>query len=171
MIARVVEQNIARQEKQLGESMDYLRDIAAASPAAFLKFGAFAPLSRHRGAASREALAVARLVATRSEDCGPCLQLVANFALAEGVAPEVVRAALDGNVEALPAPLDDIHCFAVAVTRQEPRATVLSEELTGKLGRAVVVDLALAIASVRVFPTVKRALGYAQSCSLAPVEI
>ena len=52
-----------------------------------------------------------------------------------------------------------------------PEATELSEELAQELGRAALVDLALAIASVRVFPTLKRGLGYAQSCSQVTVEV
>ena len=50
-------------------------------------------------------------------------------------------------------------------------ATELAIEIAEAHGQEVLVDLALAIASVRVFPTLKRGLGYARSCSQVTVEI
>ena len=171
MITTIVDRVIDRQEEQIGESMDYLRDIARASVPAFLKFGLFAPLAAHRSAASAEALAVVRLVATRHEDCGPCLQTCVRYALRDGVDAGVVRAVIAGQPERLPEHLARLYRFAEAVITASPEATALSQQTAEELGQKALVDLALAIAGVRVFPTVKRALGYAKSCSLVRVEV
>lgn len=61
--------------------------------------------------------------------------------------------------------------FAAAVAAGTAEAAVLGERIEARLGRTAQVDLALAIATSRFFPTVKRGLGYARSCSLVPVRI
>ena len=171
MIATLVERTISRQEHDFGQKMDYLRDIAGASLSAFFKFGMFVPMSRHRSAASPETSAVALIAAMQHEDCGPCLQITVDHALAEGVDPKIVKAALAGDREALPSPLGEVYRFAEAVASGSPQATALSESLRERLGRTVLVDLALGIASARVFPTLKRALGHAKSCSVVRVTV
>ncbi len=171
MIASMTDRMIRRQEAAVGEPMDYLRDVARASPAAFFKFGLFIPMARHRAAASGDALAVAQLVATQHEDCGPCLQTCVRFARMGGVDADVIRAVLAASPDRLDASLAKVYRYAQAVVTASPEATQLAEELTEEHGRTVLVDLALAIASVRVFPTLKRGLGYAQSCSQVTVEV
>ena len=171
MIASMTDRVLRQQEEAVGESMDYLRDVARASRSALFKFGLFAPLARHRTAASPAALAVARLVATRHEDCGPCLQTCVRLASGDGVDAEVIRAVLASRPEDLDAPLARVYRYAEAVASAALEATELAAEIAAEQGEKALVDLALAIASVRVFPTLKRGLGYAQSCSLITIEV
>ena len=42
--------------------------------------------------------------------------------------------------------------------------------MVAEVGADAMVDLALAIAGVRVYPTIKRALGYATSCKLVNIR-
>ena len=171
MIATLVERTITRQERGFGQSMNYLRDIAGSSLGAFFKYALFIPMSRHRKAASPEIAAVAWIAAMRHEDCGPCLQITVDHALASGVDRKLVRAALAGDRDALGDSLGEVYEYATAVASGDPRANALSDALRERLGRDVLVDLALGIASARVFPTLKRALGHARSCSLVRVEV
>lgn len=170
MIATWVERTITRQERGFGQSMNYLRDVAGSSIGAFFKYAMFIPMSRHRKAATPETSAVAWVAAMQQEDCGPCLQIAVDLALAAKVDRAVIRAALAGG-EALPEPLGEVYRYARAVASGSAEANALSDALREKLGRDVLVDLALGIASARVFPTLKRALGHARSCSLVRVEV
>lgn len=154
---------IARAERDTGENADYLRDLLAGSRAAFWKFGLFTFASKHRRHASAQALHVARLAAVKAQDCGPCVQTVARFALAD--MPEaLVRQALD-DPDRLPAPLALVHAYADAVARNTADVNPLRERLETVIGKAALSELALAVATTPVYATLKRGLGYAQSCA------
>lgn len=154
---------IARAERDTGENADYLRDLLKSSRAAFWKFGLFTFASNHRRHAQADAFHVARLAAVRAQDCGPCLQTVARFALADMPA-ERVRQILDAP-ETLPAPLALVHAYADAVAHNTPEANPLRERLEAQIGKKALSELALAVATTPVYATLKRGLGYAQSCA------
>ena len=157
-------------EKKFGENMDYMRDIANASPTAFYKFALFMLFASHRKAAPVEAQYLAAIGALQHEDCGPCLQIAVNQALAQGVAPEILSAAIAGGHA-----LDPDHRlyldFGRAVSANAPEAEELRLKVAERLSAPAMVDLAIAIASARVFPTLKRGLGHAKSCSLVQVKV
>lgn len=171
MIATFVERQIVASEKHLGESADWLRDLFAASRTGFFKFLLFMPLSGHRAAAPKELAHIARIAAAASEDCGPCLNINIRFALAEGIDRSVVRAAALGRIAELSDDGALVWHYATAVASVDAEASDLAAEVEQRFGRKVLVDFALAIATTRVFPTMKRALGYARSCSLTPLAL
>lgn len=170
MIAGWIERRIARAERETGENADWLRDVARASRSAFLKFGAFMPLARINDAAPAEAVAVAKLAAVVTEDCGPCVQTVVNYSVAGGVDPAVLQAVLDEAPERLTEDLATVYRYAKAVAAAAPEANALVAEVRHRYGQEALVDLAMGIAATRVFPTAKRGLGYAVSCSKVAVE-
>jgi alkylhydroperoxidase family enzyme len=114
---------------------------------------------------------VARLVATRYADCGPCVQVVVNMAKKDGVEPAVLRAALAGRVEELPESLRDVFRFAEAVVTAGGEEDQYRERLRKVFGDEAVVELALGIATSQMIPTLKRGLGHAKSCSVVKVEV
>ena len=157
-------------ERKFGEKLDYLRDIASASPAAFYKLALFLAFARHRKAAPLDAYYLSSIGALLSEDCGPCLQIAVNQALAEGVSPSIISSALAGGAS-LDADRKLYLDFGRAVSANEPEAEEMRLKLAEKLSPAAMVDLALAIASARVFPALKRGLGHAKSCSLVHIRV
>lgn len=157
-------------EKEFGEKMDYMRDIANASRGAFYKFALFMVFAKHRKAAPLDAYFLASIGALKHEDCGPCLQIAVDQALAAGVAPEILSAAVAGGLS-LDADRKLYLDFGRAVSANAPDAEELRLKVAQKLSPAAMVDLAIAIAACRVFPTLKRGLGHAQSCSLVQVRI
>jgi len=157
-------------ERKFGEKLDYLRDIASASPAAFYKLALFVAFARHRKAAPLEASYLAAIGALLSEDCGPCLQIAVNQALAEGVNPTVISSAVAGGAS-LDADRKLYLDFGRAVSANVAEAEDLRLKLAEKLSPAAMVDLAIAIASARVFPALKRGLGHAKSCSLVQIRV
>jgi len=171
LIAPFLERRLDHQEEQLGESLDWMRHILRRSRRAFRKVVGFMPMADHRAAAPKDVWHVARIAAIRHEDCGPCLQIIVNEAVHDGVAPAIVRAALGNDADALGARLDLTRRFAMAVAAHADEVEDLRQQLVAEIGDDALVDLALTIAGVRVYPTIKRALGYATSCSLVDIRI
>ena len=171
MIRSLILKQLDKQERSLGESVDYVRDILRASLPAFFKFALFTPLAQHRRKLPPEAYRVARLVATQDEDCGTCVQIEVNLALKEGVPADVIRSVLKGHAEDLLPPLADVYRFAKAVVEANGEEEELRQRIREHYGQEGLVEMALGIASARVFPVTKRALGYAKSCALVEVRV
>ncbi|MGH9900733.1 MAG: hypothetical protein ACRD68_02730, partial [Pyrinomonadaceae bacterium] len=131
----------------------------------------FTPLASHRRRLPAAAYRVARIVATRDEDCGTCVQIEVNLARKDGVPVEIIRAVLKGCPDDLPPELGDVYRFATAVVEASGEEEELRQRVRGRYGEEGLVELALGIAAARVFPVTKRALGYAKSCALVDVRV
>jgi hypothetical protein len=94
-----------------------------------------------------------------------------NLARREGVPHEVLRAVLSQHIEDLPEALADVARFAWAVAEGVESSEELRERVRTRYGDEGLIELALATASVRVYPAVKRALGFAGGCGTRPVAI
>ncbi|NNF56833.1 MAG: hypothetical protein HKN04_01190 [Rhodothermaceae bacterium] len=171
MLRRLAEPGLRNAERDLGASLDYLRHMADVAPGAFLKFSLVTPLSRHRKALPPAPYHVARITAVRHEDCGTCVQMEVNLARQAGVAPDVLRVAALGSPEELPEDLREVAVFALAVVTASEDMETLRVRLLERYGAAGLVELALGIATCRVFPATKRALGYATACHLVQIDV
>lgn len=162
-------------ETKLGASMDYLREMLKYNPGAFFKFSKIMGPANYRKHASAEVLAVARIAALRVEDCGPCVQIGANIAVSENVDPEIVRVAATGSPdevhEKLSEDLARIWSFATAVSSNDPNYESLREQVKAQQGEKAMIEIAMAIATARVPPALKRGLGYAVECSKVEVKV
>lgn len=147
--------------------VSYLEALAEASPGAFLAFEKAMGSGRYQKAAPFDLLAIAKITALRAEDCGPCTELCIKMAREAGVPDAVLRGALHGGKGLSPEHLE-IHRFARAVAMNEDMDPDLLPRLQERWGREVMAELGLAIVSARLYPTMKRALGYDKSCSLIP---
>ena len=164
----LVERIIQNQEETLGAPLDYLRSVAGTSPSAFVKLGAAAPLTQHRRHAPPSVWHLARLAATRVQDCGTCVQIVVNQARADGVAAATLRAALDGGDLGPDEHVALRYGEAVAARRDAGGAVEAARE---RFGEAILVELALAVATAQLFPVLKRGLGQDVACALVDVEV
>ena len=171
MMTFLVERSLRAAEAEIGEPVDFLRQIYRASPAALFKFALFRPLADHRAAAPPELCYLVRLVVTRLEDCGPCLRIAVRQARKAGVDPALIRATLAGEPERLPEAAAEAYRFAEAVVSKDEAVGELSAALGARHGEAALVDLALGIATARVFTTVKRALGHGGSCAAVTLDV
>lgn len=169
MLRWLLRRKLDAEEERLGESMDYLRHVVDVSPIAFLRFASIMPFASSRKALPAGAWYTAQLVAIQHEDCGPCLQITINLAQQHAVEPELIQAVLDGRTADLSQELADVYAFAESVVSANDDGGLRSriKDLYGERG---VIELAFAIASARVPPTVKRALGYAKSCSIVETK-
>jgi len=153
--------------RQYDYDIAYMEELLERSPEAYQAFLGAMTMSGLSKAAPPELAAVARMAALRVEDCGPCLALSIKMAREAGVSEAVIRGALR-NGEGLEGDARDVRKFAHAVAANEPLDEAWREELEQRLGKEVIAELAVIIAGVRIYPAVKRALGYAKSCSLIP---
>jgi alkylhydroperoxidase family enzyme len=170
MLRSILFRLIRRQERQLGASLEYLRDVARVSPSGFLKFALIAPLGTHRRHLPRDAWHVARVTAAFAEDCGTCVQIAIDLARRDGVSASVLRAVVAGDPSALPDTLRDVYRFAAAVAAGHDNDE-LRKRLRHYYADEGLVELSLAIAVSRVIPTLKRSLGHAQSCALLRFDV
>jgi alkylhydroperoxidase family enzyme len=142
-----------------------------AAPNAFHQFARMAALAEYRDKLPAGPFHVARLVATRDEDCGTCVQIVVNQAKQDGVEPELILTVLEQRPDDLPESLRDVYRFAEAVVTASGAEGQYRERLRQVFGEEGLVELAMAIAFCRVFPVTKRALGFAQSCAAVDVDV
>jgi len=171
MLRRFILARIAAAEKELGVPLEYCRFIIRASLRASFKFAKFLAVDEYRRVLPPGPCYVARIVATRHEDCGSCVQIAVNQAKKAGLQPELLRAVLDGDLDALPDEIKEAYHFAEAVLTANGDEDACRECLRLRYGDEGLIEMALAIATCRVFPTVKRALGYAISCSAVAVRV
>lgn len=163
---------IARAERATGESAAWMRDVAALGSGSFVRLMAFQSFANVRGvAATGDLLALARLGAVMAEDCGPCTRIVMRMARRAGLGADVLECALSGGL-GLSGARSAAFEFGRAVASGSMDAVELGETLEALLGRKARTELAIAAATVRVYPALKRGLGYAASCSaISPEEL
>ena len=171
MLRSLILRKLGAEERRMGVSVDYLRHILGTSLGSFLVFTKILPISNHRKALPVDAYHVARLVATRDEDCGTCVQIEVNLAKADGVAVEILEAVTERRPDDLRADLATVYRFAEEVVTASYAEGELRERVRAAYGEKALVEMAMAIASARFFPVTKRALGYATSCSRVEVEV
>ncbi len=152
-------------DRDYGYDSSYLREILSADLSAAIKLSKAMGLTKYRKGAPAEACCAAGLVGTMAEDCGPCTQLGVTMAEREGVAPEVIRAILTGNTQAMSEEVLLAYRFAHAVLAHDPEANPLRERIVAKWGEKGLISLGFAITMARFFPTLKYAMGHGQACS------
>lgn len=141
----------------------YAEELLRAAPGAYVAFQRVQDLVAQREALPLEQHFVARIATMQGADCGACGQLNLRMALQAGVD----RALLETLVERpddLPEPHADIRRHALAVARGELADGARVERLRRALGRSAFAELAAVIAGCTLYPTLKRALDFRQSC-------
>jgi len=171
MLRKLILSRVAAAEKNLGVPLDYCRHMVRASLRAFLKFAKFLSVDEYHRVLPPAPFYIARIVAVRDADCGTCVQIAVNQARKAGLSPGILRATLDAKLDDLSEELRDAYLFAQAVVKSNGQENVLRDRIRQRYGDEGLIELALAIATCRVFPIVKRTLGYAVSCSQVEVSV
>lgn len=161
---------VRRLERRYDYDASYIRVLAAASPKALMAFSGVGRLQGFREGAPPEAIAAAALAGTLNEDCGPCTQIVVRRAEGQGVSSEILAAILAGDGERMGPDAGLAFGFARAsLARDLESSEDLREEVVARWGQKGLAAIALALASARVYPTVKYALGHGKTCSKVTV--
>lgn len=170
MLSWFIRRKIDDFENEFSYDMDYARDILDTSLRAMLLFHKATGLRDYREDLPKSAWYAAKLAATRSEDCGPCLQLMVTMAERDGQSPAMIRAVLSRRFDEVP---DEVRLSAElteAILERDPRADALREQIVARFGRRGLLSIAFAIVSSRFYPTLKYALGYGRACSVVHVD-
>lgn len=172
MIEEILETDIVATERRLGVALPYMREIARVAPDLLDRLTQITNVAQYAEHAPRDIRHLAALGATTAQDCGACVQIGVNLALADGVEPELLRTALSSD-EAAPLTEEqaDAFEFGRAVAVQSPDTDVLRQRLRERHGDAAVVSLSWAIAVAQFYPILKRAMGFAQTCSAYGVTV
>lgn len=170
--SRLIEDRIAGAEKMLGVPLDYMREMAKLKSPVLFKLGKLMAIARQpRHDLPGEIMHFAMLGATQHEDCGECLQIGINLARAARIDPVLLQAVLDRRPERLPSHLALAWRFGKAVAENDPAMEDMRLLLERRIGRKAMLELSYDLAMARFYPTVKRALGYAKSCSLIQLKV
>lgn len=147
--------------------VSYIEELMEVSPGAFQAFEGAMPMAQVRKAAPVEALLIAKLTAAQAEDCGPCLALGVKIAREAGMSNALIRSVLKGG-EGLSAEQQDLLRYARGVAVNGEMDEEVFARVEARWGREVMAELAVNIIATRMYPTMKRALGYAKICALMP---
>lgn len=170
LVQRFIFWKLSAFEKATGTTADEGRFMANVSLRAFFKYMKFAKLAQYRHALPADASHIAHLVATRAEDCGSCVKISVTFALRDGVSRDIMRAVLERRPDDLPPHLADVYRFAESVVSGADDEE-LRQRVRSRYGDEGLIEMGIGMATARAFPTVKRTIGYAKSCSLVPVTV
>ena len=164
MIKWVLRRAIGKFEREWSYDATYVRDMIDTSPRAAWLFARATAIGQFRRDVPIDAWCAAGITAVRHEDCGPCTQLGVQMAERAGVRPDVLRAVLSDNPEAMPPDVALAWRFTRATLAHDPAADDYREVIVERWGRRALVSLAFAITAARIYPTVKYALGHGKAC-------
>lgn len=157
-----------RRLQAFGDAFDYdtgyaqeLVDIDANAGIALARLSA---VSSYRGDAPPAACAAAGLVATMSEDCGPCVQLGVRMAEKSGVSRSDLRAIIAGDLTRMSPEASLGYRFAKALLARSADLDAVREEIVHRWGRKALAGISISLVTTRTFPALKYALGHGQSC-------
>ena len=170
MLKAILHAVTGRFERRYDYDASYMRELIDIDPAAFFAFSKVQGLSSYRRAPP-EALVAAGLVGTLAEDCGPCTQIVVKMAEEGGMPSAMLKAILVGDEAGMGPNAALAWRFARAsLARDMEAADPLRDEIVRRWGKKALASLSLALATARVYPTVKYAMGYGKTCSKIDVR-
>jgi hypothetical protein len=159
-----------RMEKRYGYDMSYALYLLEKAPKAFRKFMRVAALSRHRERVPIDAAFTVQLLATLYEDCGPCTQLIVQFAEEAKMPADQIEAVLIGKMSAMHPAVALAYRYADAVLNQRADTAALREAVQAQWGAKGLIDLAMNMQGARFHPMMKQALGFALQCRRVSVQ-
>ncbi len=171
MLLALKHRMIAVVERGLGTRLEYLRVMARTSPGSLRRMAMCMPLAGYRRTVPAELLHLARIGAVLVEDCGECLQITVHVARKEGVAPDLIRNAVNGHTEALRADERDAWTLGRMLVSHDAAFEEVRSRVEARHGEAGIVEFSLAVASAQLFPTVKRGMGLSRSCDTDALEL
>jgi len=148
----------------------YMREFLESSPEGYAKFNDFLPLTAHREKLNPEDYWITKLAAMQVEDCDDCLQLNVRMALEDNVSKQFIKTVLKNNCS-LPDAQKDVYNYAKHVASNNDIDPDLVERIKSRYNKGDLLELGLCVATAKVFPTIKRALGYTKSCNLIEIKV
>lgn len=165
MIQSFLKSSIRRFGKRYDYDTSFMTYVVDASAGAGLRLPALQFFAGFTGPASAGPIwAGAMLASTLDGDCGPCVQLVFDMAVEAGAPAAKLILCLEGRA-AEAGEVGRGFRFAQAAISGDPAADEMRDEIEAEHGRNAVVAVSIASASGRIYPVLKRGLGFGKSCS------
>lgn len=149
----------------------YMKEMLKTNPEAYATFEAFLPMASFKKKTPIEVIFVVKLASMKNEDCGACLQLNVDMAVEAGVNKDIIKAVVFNQGEGLSGQLKDVYDFTVAVAKNETVDSLLYDKINKKYSKDIMTEIALAIASSKVFPAIKRVLNDFHTCSMIELKV
>ena len=165
-----INHRLNKMQQFLGVPIDETRYILKHSEKALIAYAGLGKISRFQKSLPADVYATAKIAAYKQEDCGSCLQITVNLARKAGVSAELIRTLVAGRTVDLTPELREVYQFAEEQANRVDNPE-LRERLRQQYGDEGLITLALAITSAGTFPTLKRALGFATSCSRIEIKV
>ena len=143
----------------------YMKEMLKENPKAFETFEAFLPMSVFVNKSPKDVIFIAKLTSMKNEDCGACLELNINMAIEAGVNKDIIKEILFNEGKNLAKELKTVYDFSLKVGNKEDIDEELYANMNSLYTKDVIVEIALAIASTKIFPTIKRVLNDIHSCA------
>ena len=150
-------------ERQWSFDAAYLKEIAAAKPAALIRFQFSHQPKPPAKTLPPAAYHTAKLVSVLREDCGTCAQLMVDMALADGVSPDTISAVIEGRFDAVDEELATVYQYVSTISDGQ-NAEELAYRLRAIYSDEALVALLFAASEARTYPFLKRGLGHAKTC-------
>lgn len=147
--------------------MTYITDISTSAGARLSLLPLFSQYSGPR--AAKDVWAGAALGSTLDGDCGQCVQLVLNMAVEARVCPDQLALCLQGQAK----DAGDVGLgfrFSQAAIADDPHLDKLRAEIERRFGPSAVIAASFAASSGRIYPVMKRGLGFGGTCSQATIN-
>ena len=149
----------------------YMKEMLKENPEAYATFEAFLPMANFVKNTPKEVLYVVKLTSMKNEDCGACLQLNVDMAVEAGVEKEIIKEVVFNEGKNLSSTLKEVYDFTLLVANNQSIDTILYDKITTTYSKDILVEISLAIASAKIFPTIKRVLNDFRSCSMIQIKV
>lgn len=149
----------------------YMKEMLQVNPKAFETFQNFLPMASFVEKTPKEVIYVVKLTSMKNEDCGQCLQLNVDMAIEAGVDKEIIKEVIFNEGKNLPKELKEVYDFTLAVGNNEEIDSNIYDKINKKYSRDIMTEIALAIASTKIFPTIKRVMNDFHSCSVIQLKV
>jgi hypothetical protein len=138
---------------------------------AYETFEAFLPMASFKETMNTNAIFLVKITAMKNEDCGACLQLNIDMAIEAGVDKDLIKDIISNEGKNLNPTLKRLYDFTLLVTNNKQIEQSFYDKINIDYSKAMLVEISLAIASAKVFPTLKRVLNDIQSCSVIKIKV
>lgn len=160
----------ARFEGFLGVELPYLYSVIEHAPGAVFPIVLSMPSANYGKSVPAPVLHMARLGATKAQDCGECLQIAVNVALQEDVSANHIEAVLTGRQSDSPSEYVDAFEFGSRVGAGF-EADELRSAMRDRYSERGLIELSMAAAGAQFFPVLKRGMGFAEACDIAGLSL
>lgn len=169
MLDEWIESRIAKEERRVGETLDYLKYVWRVSRPTYFRYrrlSRFADSFRHLPALAWH---VAAIQTTLHDGCSDCVQIEINRARAAGVSGDTINAVLGGRLGELGDDVCDVLRFTRAILCNDSAQDEYRRRIVERFGDEGLVELSVRISASRVAPLTVRALGFAAHCPVYDV--